>query len=445
MLKSLQRFLVLTLLLIGGLYLAYALFLYGRARQLLPPRTTVAGVAVGGLPTVEAVAAVEAAYQAPVIVYYEDNRIELLPQDVGFVMDAVRLVDEAAAQQAQQAYWQGFLQFLFKQSLDPIEVPLQATHDRDLLADRLAALAAFLDSPAKPPQLLVGASSFQYGEAGYVADVAASLADVEAALYRTADRQARLQIVAQPEPPLSLDLLAENIAAQLEAFGGIGSVYVMDLQTGEEISINGDVAISGLSILKIAIFLETYRVLDQPPNEYVQGLLEDTAIRSSNYGANLLLHVIAGEDNTYAGADALTAFFQRLGLENSFMAVPYDANVVAGRPSTHITPANSDPDLVTRPDPAMQTTAAEMGTLLSMIYYCAQGKGALLAIYPDEITPTECQAIMDLMVRNVEGNLIRFGVPEDVAVSHKHGWDFVTQGDAGIVFSPGGDFVLVEY
>ncbi|MCZ7673309.1 MAG: class A beta-lactamase-related serine hydrolase [Chloroflexi bacterium] len=53
--------------------------------------------------------------------------------------------------------------------------------------------------------------------------------------------------------------------------------------------------------------------------------------------------------------------------------------------------------------------------------------------------------MIDLMVLNEEGNLIRFGVPENVPVSHKHGWDLVTHGDAGLVFSPGGDYVIVEY
>jgi hypothetical protein len=86
-----------------------------------------------------------------------------------------------------------------------------------------------------------------------------------------------------------------------------------------------------------------------------------------------------------------------------------------------------------------------MGTLLSMIYYCAQGGGSLLAIYPDQFTPEECQAIMDLMVLNTEGNIIRFGVPEDILVSHKHGWDGITYGDAGLVLTPGGDYVIVTY
>jgi hypothetical protein len=130
---------------------------------------------------------------------------------------------------------------------------------------------------------------------------------------------------------------------------------------------------------------------------------------------------------------------------NTFLAIPYDANEVATRPSTYTTPANSAVNLIFEPDTARQTTAEDIGTLLSMIYHCANDGGALLAVYPGEITPQECQAIIDLMVLNEEGNLIRFGVPEGVSVSHKHGWDEVTHGDAGIVFSPNRDFVLVEY
>jgi hypothetical protein len=80
-----------------------------------------------------------------------------------------------------------------------------------------------------------------------------------------------------------------------------------------------------------------------------------------------------------------------------------------------------------------------------MIYHCSKGGGALLAVYPEELTPAECQAIIDLMLLNEEGNLIRYGVPEGTPVSHKHGWAQATHGDAGIVYTPGGDFVIVEY
>jgi hypothetical protein len=153
---------------------------------------------------------------------------------------------------------------------------------------------------------------------------------------------------------------------------------------------------------------------------------------------------VAGQDNAYLGVDILTESMRRLGLVNTFIVTPYEEPNRPGR-DTLVTPANSRTDLTTNPDPTMQTTAEDMGTLLSMIYYCAKGGGALLAVYPDQITPEECQAVLDVMVKNIEGNLIRFGVPEAIPVSHKHGWAGNTHGDAGIVFSPGGDYVIVEY
>ncbi len=41
--------------------------------------------------------------------------------------------------------------------------------------------------------------------------------------------------------------------------------------------------------------------------------------------------------------------------------------------------------------------------------------------------------------------LIELGVPPGTRVAHKNGWWFETSADAGIVFSPGGDYVLVVY
>jgi hypothetical protein len=127
------------------------------------------------------------------------------------------------------------------------------------------------------------------------------------------------------------------------------------------------------------------------------------------------------------------------------MAVPYDATPPGYRQTTYVTPANSRSDLEVELDETMQSTAEEIGTLLSMIYQCSKGGGALVALYPGDVTPSECQSIIDLMVLNEEGNLIRHGVPDGTPVSHKHGWAQGTHADAGIVLSPGGDFVIVEY
>jgi beta-lactamase class A len=446
MLKGVQKFLTTLLLIAGLLYLLYQLFLYHRAQALFPPETTVAGVDVSGLTSSDAADLLREQYYSPITVIHREEQVEINPQDVSFQLDMEGMLQATEAALVQEDYWMGYLQFVTGRSLEPLTIELRAAHDQQALLERLQFITEVLDTPPTSPLLTADATAVEEGAAGYITNLEASLPIVEAALYRLDDRSAQLVVEEQAAPERSMALLQELLERQLERFDGLGAVFILDLATGEEININGEMAISGLSILKIPIFVETYRILDSPPNDYVQGLLHETAVESSNYGANLLLHVIAGQDNTYLGAEMLTQSLWHMGLSNTFLAIPYDAPEVATRPSTYVTPANNDPGQLTfAPDPARQTTAEDIGTLLSMIYYCAQGGGSLLAIYPGQFTPEECQAIMDLMVLNTEGNIIRFGVPPGIPVSHKHGWDGITYGDAGIVLSPGGDYVIVAY
>jgi hypothetical protein len=441
----LKRTLLLMLLLGLLAYLGYQMVLYLQVRSTLPAGMTIAGLDVTGLTLEEAGELIRETYMSPVILLHQDEALSLDPADVGFTIDLETMLAEAEQYRTQQEFWKGYLFNLLGWTWEPMQVELLAEHNDAQVWQMIEIVSRFQDEPARGPQILSENSTFQTGEPGFATDIENSVPVVAEALYRPENRMARILVANQEAPELSFALLEEVIRGQLQQFEGLGIVFIHDLQTGEEIAINADMAISGTSVLKIAVFLEAYRALNAQPNEYVQGLFYDTAVKSSNYGANLLLHVAAGEDNTYRGADILTESMRRLGLNNTFMAVPYDAVAVSSRPYTFATEANTRPDLPTDIDPTMQTTAEEIGTLLSMIYYCAQGGGTLLAVYPDQLTPAECQAIIDLMVLNEEGNLIRFGVPDGVPVSHKHGWALGTHADAGIVLSPGGNYVIVEY
>lgn len=447
MLKSVQKLLSTFLLLMLLLFLAYQGLMYFLARDQLPAGMAVAGLDVGRLTRDEAGERLKQHYNTPITIEHEVEQVPIDPANVGFTLDLEAMLAEAEAYKAQQTVWQGYVRFLIGRTLPPVEIGLQAAHDREALRQQLASIASLLDKPASAPQL-VGVGNYAPGQPGYVTDIETTLPLAELALYQSKpeNRHVKLALTYQEPIELNLDVLEDQLRRELAKTDSIiGSIFIMDLQTGEEIGIDADVAISGLSILKIAIFVEAYRALDRAPNAYEQELFMDTATRSSNYGANQLLHVVAGENNTYQGAALLTQSLHRLGLVNTFMAIPYDAAEVATRPNTYVTPANSVPNLMTRPDPARQTTAEDIGTLLAMIYHCANGSGALLAVYAGQVTPEECQAIIDIMVLNEEGNLIRLGVPEGVPVSHKHGWDGTTYGDAAIVLSPGGDYVIVTY
>jgi beta-lactamase class A len=140
----------------------------------------------------------------------------------------------------------------------------------------------------------------------------------------------------------------------------------------------------------------------------------------------------------------LTADLQRLGLLDSFMAGYFDQEV---EPPVVRTPANQRTDINTKPDPFMQTTPADMAALLTMLYQCAQhGGGGLAVAFAGEVTRAECDAVIELLSRNKTATLIEAGVPEGTTVAHKHGFGSGdTIADAGIVFSPGGDYVVVIY
>ncbi|MHB1120853.1 MAG: serine hydrolase, partial [Bellilinea sp.] len=117
------------------------------------------------------------------------------------------------------------------------------------------------------------------------------------------------------------------------------------------------------------------------------------------------------------------------------------------------TPANQRTDVSAEPDRYNQTTPVEAGQLLSDVYQCATyGGGTFTAVFPGEISQSECRQMISYLSRNRIAVLIEAGVPEGVQVAHKHGWltdsaDGLihTISDAGIVYTPGGNFILVIY
>lgn len=446
------QWLTVTILVGASIFLLIKLFQYASLRGNYPTGLTVAGVDVGGLSPDQATDVLTNRYiEAPVIIYHGEDRFEISPSDAEFELDLDTMLSRADIERTQQDFWAGFWGFLWGRPVEVSPVELSATHNREALRRVLGDIAALMDEPTQPAQPVPDTFSFQYGETGTATNVDASFADIEGALYRATNREARLVVEAsspdRPQINLLTRLLVNNLQDYEQITGGAASMFVMDLNSGvDEIAVNADLPMSGMDLLKLPIVLETYRLLDQEPTLTQSGWISSTLSADlSNEGANQLLRFIAGQDDPKLGAELVTETMQRLGLVNTFIVLPYDTDPPAGttRPST---PANSVEDLRTSPNPYLQTTAEDMGTLLSMLYYCAEGNGgALLAVFEGDITQTECQTILAFMLQNKIGSLIEEGIPAETAVAHRHGWISDTHGDAGIVFSPGGDYVIVQF
>lgn len=247
-----------------------------------------------------------------------------------------------------------------------------------------------------------------------------------------------------PRPDLTyLGAVVDEATQTFRGKGGVVSLYVQDLQTGQELIRDPDIAFAGMSLLKIPILIETFRTLDGRPNIYHTQLMTETMALSGNYTANLLLGLISGDDDPYNGTDVVTGRLRQLGLYSTFMAAPYDSIPREGRPTTFLTPANSRLDINTNPDLNMQMTVREVGLLLSWLYNCAQEEQTPLHNLGGSLTAEDCQQALQIMTLNEIGSLIEEGVPDGVPIAHKHGWIGDTHGDAGVIFSPAGDYVLV--
>ncbi len=428
------------------LFLFLKLYQYSQFQSYMPAGLTVAGVNVGGLTADEAGQVLSSRYLASAVnIFHRETVIQIDPVDAEFQLDLATMLSEAEFQRTQQDFWSGFWGFLRNRPVAVEPVPLRATHSRDALRDVLRLIASSLDQPPQPPQPVPASMSFQYGELGVRTDIESSLPNVENALYRAVDRDARLVVdVVEPARP-DIRLLDRLIVNYLQAFGGVSSVFIMDLATGEEVSYQADIAVSGMDMLKLPIVIETFRILDSAPSPSQTLLIESALTEPGNEAANQLLTLIAGANDPFAGADIVTESMRRLGLVNTFIVAPYDEAPRRTR-TTLDTPANTREDLATQPNPLLQTTAEDVGALLAMLHACAgQDSGALRALFGPDLTQGECQFIVSLMEQNRIGSLIEAGVPATVPLAHRHGWINDTHGDAGIVYSPNGDYVLVAF
>ncbi len=444
---GLGQWLATAIIAVLSLLIIYQLIQYSNVRSYMPTGMKIAGIDVGGLDE-DGVRLIltERYLTAPITISHGEQQIQIDPQrDAEFILDFEFMLSKANEIRNNQRYWEGFLGYLTNQPVQVSDVQLNASHNRDTLLSALQQISTVYDIPAQPPQPVPATLSFLYGEVGRETNRVDSLTDIEAALYRPINRNALL-IVEPVEPPRpNMNLLANLIVNHLQDFEGTTSIFIMDLNKDGEINVNGDIAVSGMSLMKVPIAIELLRRIELPLSAEQEILLNETLLDSGNLSANEILNIVAGQDNPYIGADMLTDSMQKLGLINTFMVTPYELPPRNNK-QTLDTSANQRPDLFTNPDPNMQTTAEEIGALMAMIYYCAEtGGGTLIAAFNNEITQEECQLLIDIMSQNFIGSLIEEGVPNETSVAHKHGWISDTHGDAGVVYTPNGDYVIVMF
>jgi len=438
---------------------ALQLVTYSRVRANLPTGLKIAGVPVGGLDRQQAAERLLEAYATPVELRYGEAIIQLSPNVVDFQLDLDSMLAAADLLRTRKLFWQGFWDFLWGRQSTLTEIPLRATYSEARLRAFLEAeIAERYDNPPTAPRPAVGTVNFLPGSPGTSLNIDGSILLIENALFSLTQRQVVLPL-ARTSPPrpafANLEVLLKQ-TIDLAEFDGLAGVFLLDLQTAQELHFiyndgellpaQPDVAFTASSIIKIPIMVSVYRRLDENPDAESVKLLKDMIEKSGNETADWLMERVI---DTVRAPLMVTEDMKALGLENTFLAGYFSL----GSPLLAIiqTPANQRPDVNTDPDPYNQTTPTDIGMLLEDIYHCQQsGGGALTAVFAGEITQAECQEMITSLINNKLPVLLTAGIPEGTQIAHKHGWVSVngiinTIGDAGIIYSPGGNYILVAF
>lgn len=453
--STFTRWLAFVFILITVIVSVFQLVSYSRLRASLPPGSVIAGVPVGGLDRQAAADRLIQAYSIPVEVRYGDAGIQIKPATVGFDLNLEVMLTAADQQRIDQPFWSGFWDFLWNRFPTPNPVPLRADISDERLQnffeDEIVPRYDQAPSEAIP---LPGSTNFAAGVAGTKLDVDRAVILVKDALRSPNNRVVNLTF-SQVQPPRpsfqNLQILLQQVL-DISGFDGLAEIYLYDLQSQSEINFayqNGEIIPTGIaftaaSTMKIPIMISVYRNEPEPLDPDIKDQIELMIERSENDPADRLMEDVL-EGNL--GPLQVTSDLQTLGLENTFLAGYFYPGAPLLR--SYATPANQRDDVDTNPDSYNQTTAIEMGTLLNDLYQCAnQDGGALIAVFPNEISQAECQAMIETLSRNRIGVLIQAGLPEATRIAHKHGWITESDGlihtisDAGIVYTPGGNFVL---
>ena len=444
---------ILILLAIG--LFALQLVNFSQQNNQLAGDVTVGGVDVGGLSPDEARTRWEQAYAQPVVLWYNDSPILLDPAAVGFRTNQESMLAAArSASQNESTFWSRFVAYLTgRVTMQTTDVNLSAGYQERLLQDFLTDVAARYDQSPGEAQFDLSTLSIRPGAVGYALDVERAIPLIDAALKDPTDRQVVLPLKGTNGGRPDISALRDLIVAYLDAQGfvydgqnSVASVYIMDLETGAEVNLLSDVAVSAASTVKISILLDYFRNLLFAPSDDEAFLMAQSLLCSNNSSSNLIMQLI-GNNDLFTGIADVTTNMQYVGARNSYISAPLylGGDQVLG--SIAAPPTSPNANFRTGADPYNQTTTEDQGSMLGMIYDCAMYGSGLMTAYRDgEYTQQECRQMLNLMSANDLGRLLQAGIPAGVPIAHKNGWLEDVHGDAGIVFAPNGrNYIIAAF
>ena len=426
---------------------------FQQPQTVYPDRVSVEGIPLGGLDRSQAETRLMEAFSVPVEVRYRQARMQFSPSELGFQPDYAATLYQIDENLPKKSWWKHL--WGKTEVSNPLDMPLIAEVDLNQTQALLEqVIPPRYDQPASATVPILYSTNYQPGQSGFsLQSVETTAEDIKAALLSPDQRVVTLDV--RETPALALDRANLEIflkqTIQLEKFNGLIEVYQRDLATGEIMHfamrgnrpVTPDVAYSAASTIKIPIMVSAMRRLEEPLPSQASSWMYQMIAESLNPPADGLMK--AYMDNN-SGPLMVTADLRELGYQNTFLAGYFEpGSPLLERVST---PANQRRDIFLDPDFYNQTVPSETGDLLWKIYRCANQNELM---FNGQVTASECQQMLSYLLENRIHALIEAGLPPEGRTAHKHGWTNDLDGlihtisDSGVVYTPGGDYVLVIF
>nr|HRJ41409.1 hypothetical protein [Caldilineaceae bacterium] len=328
---------VLTLILLLSVFPLYTR--YKASAAPIPPGVHLGGVEMGRVKDMaEAASLLDSRNTEPVAVYFGDQRFILRPQDVDYRVDVERMIAEATRYLDGPDFMDIAIRNLLGLPQKRRDVPVYATVNVGKLTVWLQAVADENNHSPQPARAIpprwdwaqesnapdastgfVGAVRDEWqwsvGAPGQELLVEDSVQPVLDALGSGERREAHLILDETPAGPPTLDDLAAVLNTFTSDFPGFAAIYVQDLATGEEGTVDVDVAFSGMSTMKVAIVTTLFSRMEGVEDVEIGQLIDYALGESNNVAANGVLRRVGGGD-IFTGGRRVTEFMRGLGYVN---------------------------------------------------------------------------------------------------------------------------------
>src|SRR5690349_790455 len=319
---------------------------------------TIGGVPVGGLTPAEASQRLLEVYTSPVEATYNESIIHIDPGVVGFQPDVETMLAAADLSRTGGPFWGGFWNYLWNRDAQATQIPLSATISEERLREYLQnEIASRYDQPPAPAQPIPGGTTFLPGQPGQSLDLDRAVLLITDALRSPTDRTVALSFTrsSAARPTIeNLEILLKQIIT-VSDFDGLIGVYMVDLQTGQEIhfGINNkleipvepaDVAFTASSTMKVPVVASYLINRGSDLGQDMYTAISQTLGKSDNSATDRVLSAI--EPNM--GPVIVTQNMKAIGLESTFLAGFFTSPAYL-LPEIPDTPANMRTDVSTEP------------------------------------------------------------------------------------------------